>query len=168
MVILLFLCVLALVLTFYSSATTTTVVVVRATAGLPGSIADPPLLPEEEARAQALARIFADGAGEDGRIEAIYVMPGRRTQQIAAPLAGRLGLAPQVITESDVGDAAASLLGAHRGRAVLVVTTASSVTRWVEVLSGIRVAAAANGGGANLYVVSIPSLGSPGLLQLRY
>jgi len=163
---LLLMSVLAVALTFYNSANTTTVVLVRPALAAASSIADSPLVPEDEAGARELARLFGDAAGQNGRIEAIYVMPGRRTEQTAAPLAGRLGLAPRLITETDVGDAAANVLSEHRGQVVLVVTTAQSIERWIEVLSGSHIASAGNG--ANVYVISIPTLGSPGLLLLNY
>ena len=62
----------------------------------PGTIDDPPISPEGEARAQRLAQMF--GGGGSGRIDAIYVSDDRRAQQTAAPLAERLHLTPVVFS----------------------------------------------------------------------
>src|SRR5687767_14647820 len=73
---------------FYRSMATTTYVVVRHAEKQLGTIADPPLAAEGEARAERLARMFGAGTGI-GAIRAIYVTDTRRTQQTAAPLAAR-------------------------------------------------------------------------------
>lgn len=55
---------------------------------------DPPLAPEGRAQADRLAdRLAAE------RVDAIYVTSLRRTQETAAPLADRLGLAPTVVPD---------------------------------------------------------------------
>jgi probable phosphoglycerate mutase len=64
--------------------------------------ADPELAPEGVAQAEAVAQRLADQ-----RIDAIYVTSLRRTVQTAAPLAGRLGLVPNVerqLREVGLGD----------------------------------------------------------------
>jgi len=55
---------------------------------------DPELAPEGERQAQALVERLAAEP-----LAALFVTPLRRTQQTAAPLAGRLGLVPQVMPE---------------------------------------------------------------------
>ncbi|HSD79634.1 MAG TPA: histidine phosphatase family protein [Solirubrobacteraceae bacterium] len=55
---------------------------------------DPPLAPEGEAQARAVAERLAGAA-----IDALFVTPLRRTRETAAPLAARLGLDPAVVPD---------------------------------------------------------------------
>ncbi len=157
---------LAVALLLYQSAATTTVVVVSSGEG-PGNVPDAPLLAAGEQRAQRLAGLFG-GAGSAGRIEAIYVTAARRVQQTAAPLAARLGIRPVVIANDDAGEAAARALNEHRGATVMVVTSRATMPKLVEALSGVKVAPLAQDEYGNIYVVSVPVLGSAGLVELHY
>src|SRR5277367_6837412 len=67
----------------YRAAATTVVVLVRSPDQQPGTIADPPVSPEGEARAQRLAHMFGEG-GNAARLDAIYASDDRRAQQTAA------------------------------------------------------------------------------------
>src|SRR5262249_10583967 len=80
----------------YSNATTTVVFLVHPVEKTPGSIDDPPLSPEGEARAQRLAHMFGAQAGAAARIDGVYESDDRRAQQTAAPLIERLHRAPVV------------------------------------------------------------------------
>jgi phosphohistidine phosphatase SixA len=149
------------------SATTTTIVVVRPGENAPGDAQDRPLESAGEQRAERLAQLFG-GTDSQGRIAAIYVTAARRVQQTAAPLAARLGIRPVVVSGDDAGEAAARALSEHRGEAVMVVTTAATVPRLVEALSGIKLAPLAPDRYGDIYIVSVPVLGSAGLVQLHY
>jgi hypothetical protein len=157
----------ALVVLVYESAQTTTVVVVRPGERLLGTIADPPLVIEGEQRAERLARLFGATAAP-GRIAAIYVSPARRARQTAAPLAARLGLQPVILENDDPGDIAGRAIGEHRGDTVMIVENAATVPDLIEALSGIRPAPVAETAYDSIYIVSVPFLGSAGLLQLHY
>jgi phosphohistidine phosphatase SixA len=159
--------VLALALLRYQSAATTTVVVVRPGEDGPANRPDPPLASAGEQRAERLAQLFG-AAAPPGRIEAIYVTTARRMQQMAAPLATRLGIRPVVISSDDVGQAAARALSEHRGSAVMVVTSAASVPRLVDALSGIKVAPIRKDDYGEIYIVSVPVLGRAGVVNLHY
>jgi phosphohistidine phosphatase SixA len=151
----------------FRSAAVTTVVIVRHAENARGSIADPPLLPEGEQRAERLASLFA-GPSAVGRIGAIYVVPEVRAQATAAPLAARLRLTPIAIAEGDIARAAARVLREQRGHAALVVTQAASIAEWVEVLAGVHLTPPAADDYGSIYVVSVSTLGGAAVLELHY
>lgn len=149
----------------YRSADTTVVVLVRSPDKQSGTIADPPLSAEGEARAQRLAHMFGEG-GSAARLEAIYASDDRRAQQTVAPLAERLHRTPVLFAPGDVGAATARLLSEHNGAAVLVVGAGSSITQMIQALAGAEAARAAASDPDALYVVSIPSFGHAQLLRI--
>jgi broad specificity phosphatase PhoE len=159
--------VIAAAVLIYESAETTTVVIVRPGERPLGSIADPPLVIEGEQRAERLAHLFGATASP-GRITAIYVSAARRARQTAAPLAARLRLEPIVIEDDDPGAVAARALGEHRGETVMIVDSGSTVPELVEALSGLRPAPVSESEYGSIYIVSVPILGSAGVLQLHY
>lgn len=149
----------------YQSAATTTVVIVQPAESALASIQDAPLLPEGEQSAERLAQLFG-GTATPGRIAAIYVASTRRTQQTAAPLAARLGIQPIVVSTTDVDGTVARALNDHRGQTVMIVS--SLALRFVEALSGMKLSSPPAADDANIYIVSVPMLGSSGVVQLRY
>jgi 2,3-bisphosphoglycerate-dependent phosphoglycerate mutase len=151
----------------YTSAATTTVVVVRSGESASGDLQDPPLVAAGEQRAERLAQLFG-GRGSPGRIEAIYVTAARRVQQMAMPLAARLGIRPVVISNGDADEAAGRALNEHRGATVMVVTSATTLPRLIEALSGIKLAPPARDQYGEIYIVSVPALGSAGVVKLQY
>jgi hypothetical protein len=157
----------AIALLLYQSAATTTVVVVQSGESASGNQQDSPLVAAGEQRAERLARLFG-GTGSPGRIEAIYVTAARSVQQMAAPLAARLGIRPVIISNGGADEAAGRALSEHRGATVMVVTSAAAVPRLVEALSGIKLAPHARDRYGEIYIVSVPVLGSAGVVKLQY
>jgi phosphohistidine phosphatase SixA len=151
----------------YQSAETTTIVIVRPGERPLGSIADPPLVIEGERRAERLAHLFG-ATGSPGRITAIYVSAARRARQTAAPLASRLGLQPIVFQDDDPDAIAARALSEHRGETLMIVDNGSTVPQLVEALSGVKPAPVSDTEYGSIYIVSVPILGSAGVLQLHY
>jgi phosphohistidine phosphatase SixA len=151
----------------YRSLDTTTVVLLRHAEKELGSIDDPPLAPEGEQRAQRLAQMFGKIAGV-GRLDAIYVSDTRRTQQTVEPLAGELRLQPVVVRGADVDTLVHRSLHEHRGGTVLIVGDSDTIVRAVRTLSGRDVPPMANDEVTQVYMVSVPTLGKPGLLRLQY
>ncbi len=149
----------------YRADSTTTVVVVRPAESALGSIQDAPLLPEGEQRAERLAELFG-GTGQPGRIAAIYVAATRETQQTAAPLAARLGIQPIVVPAADVDGTVARALNDYRGETVMIVSGA--MDRFVDALSGVKSDASASNDYGNIYIVSVPMLGSAAVVQMHY
>ncbi len=159
--------VVAAAVLIYESAETTTVVIVRPGQRPLGGVADPPLVIEGEQRAERLAHLFGATASP-GRITAIYVSAARSSRQTAAPLAMRLHLQPTVIEDNDPGAVAGRALSEHRGETVMIVDSGSMVPELVEALSGVRPAPVSESEYESIYIVSVPILGSAGVLQLHY
>ncbi len=159
--------VIAIVVAFevYQAAATTTVVVVQPAESALGSIQDAPLVPEGERRANRLAQLFG-GTAAPGRISAIYVASTRTTQQTAAPLAARLGIHPIVVAAEDVDGTVSRALNDHRGETVMIIS--STTGRFVEALSGIKSTTLPTADSGYIYIVSVPMLGSAGVVQLHY
>jgi broad specificity phosphatase PhoE len=151
----------------YRAAITTVVVLVRSPDKQPGTIADPPISADGEARAQRLARMFGEGGGA-GRIDAIYASDDRRAQQTVAPLAERLHRNPILFSVADVSAASARLLHEHGGGTILVVGGGNSVGQMVKMLAGGDAAKAAEADPDALYLVSIPSLGHAQVLRINF
>jgi hypothetical protein len=159
--------VVAVALLLYQAAGTTTVVVVRPDEGASGAVSDAARVRAGGVRAEQLARLFG-GTAAPGRIEAIYVTAAQRMEQTVAPLAARLGLRPVVISSDDADEAAARALNEHRGATVMVVTSAATLPKVVEALSGIKLAPTAGNEYGDIYIVSVPMLGSAGVVELHY
>ena len=151
---------------FYRAVGTTVVVLVRAGDKDPGIIADPPLSPEGEERAQHLARMFGDGLGGLG-LDSIYVSDDRRAQQTAAPLSERLHRAPVMFHTAEAASIAGRLLHEHTGATVLVVAGDAAVSDMLRALADIEAKQSADESGV-LYVVSAPSIGRAHVVRIRY
>ncbi len=161
------LAVVAAVIAFevYQSATTTTIVVVEPAESALGSIQDAPLMLEGEQRAEHLAQLFG-GTAAPGRIVAIYAASTRQTQQTAAPLAARLGIQPIVVSAEDLDGTVSRVLSEHRGQAVMIVSGAA--WRLVGALTGAALTPPPADDYGNIYIVSVPAVGSAGVVHLRY
>lgn len=152
---------------FRRNATTTVVVLAMSAEKQSGTIDDPPLSAEGEQRAQRLAQMFG-AAGAPGRLDAVYVSDDRRAQQTAAPLLERLHVAAVHYSSQDARACAAGLLRTHAGEDILVVGSRADIRVFLGELAGSAPAPAAESEPDLLYIVSVPSLGRPRLLQLRY
>lgn len=133
----------------------------------PGTIDDPPISAEGEQRAQRLAQLFAGGGGP-GRLDALYVSSERRAQQTAAPLAERLHLTVSVFAVQEAAATAAGLLRNRDGAAVLVVAGGAAVQQLLRQLAGTAAGADSASEPDLLYIVSVPSVGRPHVLRLKY
>lgn len=154
------------VYTVYRGAATTVVVLVSAGESDPATIADPPISPEGERRAQRLAQMF--GANGPGRLDALYVSGERRAQQTAAPLAELLRLTPTAYDAKDAAAVAAALLRGHEGGAVLVIGGTTALQQFLRQLAGLGSVAEGAADPDLLYIVSVPSFGRPHVLRLKY
>lgn len=156
----------AVAFAFYRGAGITVVMLVRAAEKDPGTIADPPISPEGEERAQRLARVFGDGLGGLG-LDSIYVSDDRRAQQTVAPLAERLHRAPVVFPAADAVATAARLVHEHTGGTVLVVGGGEIVPQMLRALADTE-APTVPDASAVMYVVSVPSFGRAHVVRLRF
>jgi len=151
----------------YRSATTTLVFLVQPVEKDPGTIADAPVSPEGEERAQRLAHMFGDSGGA-GRVDAVYVSDDRRALQTGAPLIERLHGAPVVFRAADAGAAAARAVREHRGGAVLMIVSGPVLVRVAQELAAAQLPAAARDDPDLICVVSIPTFGRAHLVRFRY
>ena len=113
---------------------------------------DPGLNKKGRARARALATQLAGL-----KIGAILTTDWRRTQLTAAPLASALGIEPQIVgIEGSVEEHAKTVAEAVRAQsaaAVLVVGHSNTVPVIISALGGPKVAAIADDGYDNLYLL---------------
>ncbi len=157
----------ALGFSFYRDAGTTVVLLVRPAEKDPSIIADPPISPEGEERAQHLGRMFGDAGGGLG-LDAIYVTDDRRAQQTAAPLAERLHLTPVVFNVAATSAVAARLLREHAGGSILVIASDTALAQMLRALSGTELPLRAADEAEAMYIVSVPSVGRSRLVRVRF
>jgi len=138
------------------------VLLVRVADKEPGTIEDPPLSQEGEARAQRLAQMF----GDPGSLDGLYESDERRAQQTAAALAERLHRAPVVFGSGEAGAAAGRILREHAGGTVLVVASAAVLAQMLHELAGAAPVAGTDEASV-MYVVSVPSVGRAHLTRIR-
>lgn len=151
----------------WRGATSSIVVLASTGEREPGTIDDPPISAEGEQRSQRLAQLFAGGTGP-GRLDALYVSSERRAQQTAAPLAERLHLTPNVFAAQEAAATASGLLRNRDGAAVLVVAGGAAVQQFLRQLAGTASPADAASEPDLLYIVSVPTVGRPHVLRLKY
>jgi broad specificity phosphatase PhoE len=164
---LVFVVVLAVAYLGYRSATTTTVVLVRHAEKDLVTIDDPPLTPAGEQRAERLAQMFGGVRGV-GHIEGIYVTDTRRTQQTAMPLASRLGEKTTVLPAADVDAVVSRVMSEHRGGCVLIVGHSNTLPEIIQKLSGISIPEIGDDEYDNVYIVTVPTIGTSSVLRLKY
>lgn len=148
----------------FRSAGTTTVLLVRASDKEPGTIADPPISSEGEERAQRLAQLIGPAAPA---IDAVYVSAERRSQQMAAPVAARLGRTPLVLAGADPAAAASRVLREHGGGTVLVIAGGPGFAQLLHELADVAPGVAAQDEAGALYLINIPTFGRTHLVRLK-
>ena len=155
---------------FFELQATTTLVFVRHTDtfGVSSENSDPSLNATGLQRAELLAD-FLEAIDVIACVDAIYASDNQRTQETAAPLAGRLSLEIFLEDPYDVEPFMAQVLDEHKGEIVLVVTQSDIIAPLVEELHGsknIPVIEPSDYG--NLYIVTVPWFGKVKTLRLRY
>jgi broad specificity phosphatase PhoE len=154
---------------YWRSMTTTTIVVIRHAEKQVNSISDAPLAPDGELRAARLAQMFGDAA-QFGRLQKIYVTDTRRSQQSAAALAQRLALVPEIVAaRTGSRELARRVLRENRGGRALVIGHSNTVPEIVAALGDSSdVPAMADDEFDTLYVVTVPTVGRPSVLRMKY
>lgn len=152
--------------TYFRGATTTVVLLVHPVEKEPGTIDDPPLSPEGEARAQRFAQMFAEAPGTSA-LAAIYESDDRRAQQTLAPLVERLHRVPVVFKGTEARATAARALREHAGGTVLVVASGAALPQMIQELQGTDAAGVSEDPNV-LYVVSVPTFGRAHLVRFRF
>jgi broad specificity phosphatase PhoE len=130
---------------------------------------DSPLTEVGVERSQALVRV-AEAAG----VSAIYTTQFRRNHDTARPLAERLGVAVTELPIKDLqnpGDygktLARDITEKHAGQTVLVVGHSNTIPLILEALTG-RPAPVDHAEYGDLFIVTVPPSGSPGLIKAQY
>jgi phosphohistidine phosphatase SixA len=159
------LCVVILAWVYWRGATTTVVFLVRPTEKNPATIADPPLSPEGEERAQRLAHMFGDLRGGGG-IDAVFESDDRRAQQTAAPLVEQLHHPPTVFALADARAALAKAVREHSGGSFLVVAGDPLVTQALREVCAVELPAPEDPD--VVFVISIPTYGHANLAHFRF
>jgi broad specificity phosphatase PhoE len=150
------------------TADSTTIIVIRHAEKELGNVVDPPLTEAGEARAALLARMFGD-VSSPGHVDAIYVTPAARSRLTAAPLAARLGLAPNVVSADDPRGLARRVLREHGGGRILVVGQSDTVPVIVGALSGNKnIPKMGTQEYGTMYIVTVPRIGHSNFLRLNY
>ena len=148
---------------------TTIVVVVRHAEKATDDARDPSLSAAGESRARVLLSLLRNAGISD-----IYTTQYKRTRQTAEPLARELAIS---ITERPINSANAAtyasditreILAKSAGKGVLVVGHSNTVPDIVRALSGTTVPAIADAEYDHIFVVVVPSSGSPRLLRLGF
>lgn len=155
---------------YFDSQATTTIIFVRHadtdTSAAAGN--DPPLNARGIARANLLADFLMD-VDVLASVDAIYASEFRRTQQTAAPLAKRLGLAVQIADQYDIEDFMKDVQREYKGKIVLVVTHEDILGELVAELHGHQSVPPIDATEYdNVYIVTIPLYGKVKTLRLRY
>jgi phosphohistidine phosphatase SixA len=151
---------------FYNRATTTVVFLVHPAEKTPGSIDDPPLSAEGEARAERLAHMFGAGTAARVDVDGIYETDDRRAEQTAAPLLERLHRAPVIFNNAAARTTATRALHEHRGGTVLIIASGNALPEMVQELTRVTLSTAADESDF-VYVVSVPSIGHAHLARFR-
>jgi broad specificity phosphatase PhoE len=155
---------------FFESQATTTILFVRHadTDGAMGDDRDPPLNERGDARAELLADFLQDIDVIAG-VDAIYASEFRRTQQTAAPLAGRLGIEVEIADPYEVEGFMKNVLHRHKGEIVLIVSHSDIIAPLVEELHGSKnLPDIGPDDYGDLYIVTIPWFGKVKTLRLPY
>jgi broad specificity phosphatase PhoE len=154
---------------FLVTSTSTTVIIVRHAPQMLGVNGDdPPLSAEGESRAASLARVLGD-THLKSRVAAIYVSNKLRSRSTAAPLAQMLGITPEVVAEDDPRVLARRVLHDHSGETILIVGLANTLPAIVADLSGVAdIPPVEASDYATLYIVTVPRIGRPVVVRLRY
>jgi len=152
-----------------ATATATTIVVVRHAEKSTDDPRDPTLSAAGQQRAKDLSGVLQNAGVTD-----VYVTQYKRTRQTAEPLARQNGIS---IIERPVNNdnsatyaqsLAQEILTRSVGKGVLVVGHSNTVPGIVAALSGTTVPPITDAEYDHLFVVIVPAMGAPRLMQLRF
>jgi broad specificity phosphatase PhoE len=153
-----------------AAAQTTTVYVVRhaekAGEGMTPAPADPALTAGGTARANTLADMLREAG-----IQGVITTQFERTKATGLPVATRLGLTEEIVDARAPMHAklvADSVLQKHKGQSVLVVGHSNTVPDIIAALGAPKPSPICDAGYDNLYIVTVPSSGTPSVARLHF
>ena len=142
----------------------TTIILVRhAEKNIEPNNPDPDISPAGQARAQELARIFADAG-----IKGIFATQYKRTQQTVKPLADKLGIPATVIDAKNTAELIKQIRAQHNGEVVFVAGHNNTVPEIIAALGGPQLPVIPETEFDNLYVVTIYRVGKAKVLKMKY
>ena len=124
---------------------------------------DPDLSPAGQARADELARMFADSG-----IAAIYATQYKRTQQTVKPLADKLKLPVTQIEAKKTADLVKEIRAHNAGQVVFIAGHNNSVPEIIAAMGGPQLPIIPETEYDNLFVLTIYKDGSAKLLKMKY
>jgi len=147
----------------FSRPVSTIILVRHAEKKIEPSNPDPDLTPEGGARAQEIARMFADSG-----VNAIYATQFKRTQQTGKPLADRTGVALTTLDANQTDELIERIQTNHRGQTVFIAGHNNTVPAIVSALSGESFGVIPESEYDNLFVVTIYRFGKAKVLKMKY
>jgi phosphohistidine phosphatase SixA len=147
----------------------TTIVVVRHAEKSTDDPRDPSLSMAGQDRARALSALLRNAGVTD-----IYTTQYKRTRQTAEPLARQFGIAivERPVTSANSAtyarDLAREIFTRSAGKGVLVVGHSNTVPDIVKALSGSTIPEIADPEYDHVFIIVIPTSGSPRLMQLGF
>jgi phosphohistidine phosphatase SixA len=147
----------------------TTIVAVRHAEKSTDDPKDPSLSEAGQQRARDLSVVLKDAGVTD-----VYVTQYKRTRQTAEPLAQASGISiverPINATNSATyaQDLAREILTRSAGKSVLIVGHSNTVPDIVKALSGSAVPPIGDAEYDHIFVVTVPAVGAPRVMQLRF
>jgi len=125
---------------------------------------DPALTPEGEERAERLRFML-----KNEQIDAVYSTETKRTQLTAAPTAAEKNLTVIPYDAQELKAFASDLKRRHRGETVLVVGHSNTTPMMANLLTGTEdYPRFSELDYTNLYVVTLPRIGAPRVLKMRF
>jgi broad specificity phosphatase PhoE len=150
------------------SMATTTVILVRHAEKQLSTIDDAPLTTEGEARAERLANMLGERS-DALPITRIFTSEARRTQQTAAPLARRLGIAPTTLPAQQIDALVRALRDGPSGTAAVVVGHSNTIPAVIAGLTRNRITVTIDDSDySSMFVVTVSTFGPPSVVRLRY
>ncbi len=150
------------------SMATTTVILVRHAEKQLSTIDDAPLTTEGEARAERLAAMLGERS-DALPITRVFTSEARRTQQTAAPLVRRLGIAPTTVPAQDVDALVRTLRDAPSDTAAVVVGHGNTVPAVISGLTRNRISVKIDEADySSMFIVTVSTFGPPSVVRLQY
>lgn len=147
----------------FSRPVTTVIVVRHAEKNIEPTNPDPDLSPAGQARAQELARMFADAG-----VNAIYATQFKRTQQTVKPLGDRLGLSATVVEAKNTQELIRQILTVHRGQTVFVAGHNNTAPEIVKALGGGDFPVIPESEFDNMFIVTVYRFGRAKVVKIKY
>ena len=147
----------------FSRPVTTVILIRHAEKVIDPNNPDVDLSPVGQARAQELARMFADAG-----INRIYATQYKRTQQTVKPLADKLGLPITQVGSKNTAELLSQIKTQHRGEVIFIAGHNNTVPEIIAALGGPTYPTIPETEFDNLYFVTIYRTGKAKVVKMKY